>query len=300
VAINVFGDVAFHGKSGSRNAVFTDAGLFAKAGDGQLDSIINAGKVAINTMNQVAFHGKNGGTSEVYISDGQTIVVAAHDLDLLDDGTSLESIYPAGGVAMDLFGTVAFHGTTPILNNFSIPGVFTQLGLVAKEGDTLTDGTILGSIDLKGGVAINIIGDVAFIGRVLDPQTNIDTVRAVFTQDGPVVKEGDTLDDGTTLDEISDGVVALNDLGEVAFHGRTGGIPGVFTQHGLVAKQGDNLDDNTTLTEILVSGGVALNAPGEVAFHGKTRAVGSPSGGPKVVSPNVVVVGLAPPPPNPQ
>jgi hypothetical protein len=106
----------------------------------------------------------------------------------------------------------------------------------------------------------------------------------VFTQDGPVVKEGDTLDDGTILDEISDGGVAINDLGLVAFHGRSGGIKGVFTQYGLVAKEGDNLDDNTTLSEILNNGGVAINLYNEVAFHAK------------VGGPNVVVVGLAPSP----
>jgi len=280
--------VAFHGQTGHTNAVFTDAGLEVKVGDTLPDEttvhMINpGGSVAINLLNQVAFHGKiqlesgeNRVKRAVFTSSG----LAAREGTVLDDETLLQSITEFGGVAMDWFGTVAFHGTTD-----GFKGVFTQEGLVAKEGDRLTDGTTLGSIDLKGGVAINIIGDVAFIGQVRNPVLGIDTVRAVFTQDGPVVKEGDTLTDGTKLDEISNGRVALNDIGEVAFHGRTGSVKGVFTQHGLVAKLGDNLDDNTTLTEITEVGGVAINFLSEVAFHGRTTGENTP---------NVVVVGLAP------
>jgi hypothetical protein len=95
----------------------------------------------------------------------------------------------------------------------------------------------------------------------------------LFTQDGVVVKEGDTLDDGTIVEEISDiGGVAINEFGEVAFHGRTGGFEAVFTQYRVVAKEGDNLaDGSTTLDEIDDAGGVAINAFGEVAFHGKSN-----------------------------
>ena len=67
------------------------------------------------------------------------------------------------------------------------------------------------------------LGQVAFHGR--------EGLRfeAVFTQDGLVAKEGDTLPDDTILGEISEsGGVAINSFGQVAFHGQTGGIDAVF------------------------------------------------------------------------
>jgi hypothetical protein len=94
---------------------------------------------------------------------------------------------------------------------------------------------------------------------------------------------GDTLPDGTTLDEISvSGGVAINLLGEVAFHGKTGGRKAVFTQNGLVAKEGDNLIDGITLDQISDSAGVAINLFSEVAFHGR------------IGSNDAVFVGMAP------
>ncbi len=76
------------------------------------------------------------------------------------------------------------------------------------------------------------------------------------------------------MDQISEsGGVAINDLGQVAFHGRTGGIRAVFTQDGLVAKEGDTLTDGTTLGEISENGGVAINNLGEVAFHGRIGGI---------------------------
>jgi hypothetical protein len=53
-----------------------------------------------------------------------------------------------------------FHGRTD-----GVRAVFTQHGLVAKEGDILTDGTILDEIHVTGGVAISEFGEIAFHGR---------------------------------------------------------------------------------------------------------------------------------------
>jgi len=84
--------------------------------------------------------------------------------------------------------------------------------------------------------------------------------------------------------------VAINLFGDVAFHGRTGGVKAVFTQNGLVAKVGDNLDGGTTLNEIWDNGGVAINAyDRQMAFHGQ---VGSTD-----ASADAVFIGLAPSPP---
>jgi hypothetical protein len=296
------GRVAFHGQDDNNTAaVFTQAGLVAAEGDtlpgGTLDEIDAEGKVAINNFDQVAFHGRieiEGGLFDekfraVFSSDGLTTQVAAREASDLPDGSTLKEINESGGVAINDFDEVAFHGriVDPDAGGDTVKAVFTSDGLVAKEGDTLNDDTIVDDINENGGVAINLFGNVAFHGDAIDPAAGIDSVKAVFTQDGLVAKVGDTLPDGTPLDEINEnGGVAINLFGEVAFHGRTGGIKAVFTQYGLVAKVGDNLADGTTLNNIFNNGGVAMNIYGrQVAFHGR------------VGSTNAVLVGLAPMPP---
>jgi hypothetical protein len=64
-------------------------------------------------------------------------------------------------VGIDFSGNVVFHGRTD-----GVRAVFTQHGLVAKEGETLTDSTILDEIHATGGVAINLFGQVVFHGKV--------------------------------------------------------------------------------------------------------------------------------------
>ena len=144
---------------------------------------------------------------------------------LLDTTTIVADIDENGGVAINAFGDVAFHGDAvdPAVGGDSVKAVFTQDGLVAKVGDILPDGTPLEDIEVKGGVAINLFGDVTFHGRT-------GGVKAVFTQDGLVAKVGDNLSDGTTLDEIWDSAgVAINPFGsEVAFHGKAGAADAVF------------------------------------------------------------------------
>jgi hypothetical protein len=288
VAINLLGQVAFHGRDidGRLEAAFIQDGLVAKEGDpledGTIPEEISAsGKVAINLFGEVAFHGQievEGGLFDetfraVFTQDG----VVVKEGDTLPDNTILDEISNTSGVAINDFGQVAFHGAVvdPAVGDDTLSAVFTQDGLVVKEGDTLPDNTIVGEIRKNGGVAINLLGQVVFQGRVFDPVAGIDSVAAVFTQDGVVVKEGDTLPDNTILDEISEnGGVAINDFGQVAFHGRTSDTEAVFTQDGLVAKEGDNLTDGTTtLEEISDTGGVLINAFGEVAFHGKINGI---------------------------
>jgi hypothetical protein len=63
--------------------------------------------------------------------------------------------------------------------------VFTQNGLVAKEGDNLSDGTTtLEEISDTGGVSINFFGEVAFLGKI--------NYLAVFVGEAPVA-EGDEM-----------------------------------------------------------------------------------------------------------
>jgi hypothetical protein len=284
--------VAFHGQDDNNIvAVFTQAGLVAAEGDTlspdtTLDEIEAEGKVSINSLEQVAFHGRveiEGGLFDekfraVFTSDGQRTQVAVREASELPDGTTLEEILESGGVAINDFNEVAFHGRVaePGPGGDMLKAVFTSDGLAAREASELPDGNTLDDINEDGGVAINVFGDVAFHGSVIDTGPFGDSVKAVLTQAGVVVKEGDTLPDGTTLDEITvHSGVAINLLGDVVFHGRTGNVKAVFSQNGLVARVGDNLaDGTTTLEEIWEDAGVAINTYGfEVAFH---RGVDNP------------------------
>ncbi len=251
VAINNFDLVAFHGQGriteegpdfGTRfRAVFTADGettrLVAREDaslpdGGTLVTITERGAVAISDLDEVAFHGEvsylgapeRGGSAVLTSFDG---VVAAEG-----QTPDVESINYNGGVAINLLGFVAFHGTTMVPlsggdgdgGQRTVKAVFTQEGVVAKEGDTLPDGTLLEEINNMGGAAINLLGDVVFQGRT-------GGMKAVFTQYGLVAKVGDNLSDGNTLEEIWDSAgVAIDPYGsqEVAFHGVANGTNAVL------------------------------------------------------------------------
>jgi hypothetical protein len=223
--------VAFHGKAeagfNDTDAVFTQAGKIAAVGDTisadtTVEDIDPIGKVAINNFSyQVAFHGKveiDSGLSKerphvVFIADGVETQVAAQEGSDLPDGTPLDTILDSGGVAINEWAEVAFHGYTAD----NVRAVFTQYEMIAKNGTDLLNGNVLGYIYDDGGVAINFFGEVAFHGYTSDG-------KAVFTQNGVVAKVGDFLDDGDPLKDIwTDGGVAINPYGpEVAFHGQIG------------------------------------------------------------------------------
>ena len=298
ISAGQFGDrVAFHGTDGDfTDAVFTQDGPVAKVrgtlpDDTFVEKINSQGKVAINNLDQVAFHGKvlssHGRVNAVFTSDA---IVAQEEVSL-EDRITPQSINATGGVAINDFGEVAFHGK--ILRPGHPSGtkaVFTQHGLVAREGGTLLPGgTIVSDIDVNGGVAINLFGDVAFHGFVGPELTRAVFVKLGFNEGELVVKEGDILGDGTPLDEIEEsGGVAINFFGDVAFHGRTGGVKAVFTQHGLVVKESDILDGGKTLSEIHQTGGVTINFYGDVAFHGRTGSTDAVLVGPAPLPPAVV------------
>ena len=301
--------VAFHGlDDNNTDTVFVAygrhlGGKVAAAGDpltdgGTLDAIDDRGKVAINNFDLVAFHGsvEIGEGPERFqavftASDGQDTQVVARQGLALTDGTILGEIDPEGGVAINDFDEVAFHGQFVDDLFGDTRAVFTTDRKVVAERDILEDNNVVvHEINEFGGVAINLFGDVAFHGSVDVPPFGF-ILKAVITQDGAVVKVGETLDDGHTVDSINYlGGVAINLLGDVVFHGTTGGVKAVFTQYGVVAKVGDNLADGTTLGEIWEEAGVAINPYGpEVAFHGQ---VGDPDNRGALVS--AVFVGQAP------
>ena len=282
VAINFFGEVAFHGRDVERfEAMFTQFGLVAKENGISPKAIEDTSAVGINFYGQVAYLGDIdvvGLSVRAVFIDDEVVVKGG---DTLPDNNRVSEISPYG-VAINDFGQVAFHGATS-----GGQAVFTQDRLVAKEGDTLPDGSILATIRKNAGVAINLLGQVVFQGRVFDPASGI-VVFAVFTQERLVVKEGDTLPDGTILETINEiGGVAINDFGQVAFHGRTGGVEAVFISDGrttqVLAKEGDNLSDGaTTLESINESGGVAINNFGEVVFFGLQEILKSGTGSPSL------------------
>ena len=166
---------------------------------------------------KVAFGGRDDvNTVAVFTQDGLVVKEGG----TLHDGTEVNDISNIGEVAISAGQSgdrVAFHGRTG-----SDKAVFTQVGLAAKEGDTLPDGTIVDEIRDEGKVAINDLDQVAFHGgtEVEDGLFN-ERFQAVFTSLGLAAREGLALEDGTTLLSIDEtGGVAINDFGEVAFHGR--------------------------------------------------------------------------------
>ena len=174
VVINDLDVVAFHGQTGSSKAVFTSWGLAAREGtdlpDGTiLDDINENGGVAINLLSKVAFHGQTvvpdrGGDSlkAVFIADEGDIRVVAKVGDVLPDGSRLDDIEVSGGVAINLYDDVVFHGQTG-----GVKAVFNQNGVIAKVGDNVNDGSTLEEISSVAGVAVNPYGrQAAFHGRV--------------------------------------------------------------------------------------------------------------------------------------
>jgi hypothetical protein len=261
-----------------------------------LTSISLDGGVAINLYGQVAFGGKDDdGTDAVFTQAGKVVAEG----DTLPDDTILPWFRKRGQVAIsaDKSGdTVAFHGIANTGETYTA-AVFTQSGKVAAVGDTLAEGT-LHQINDSGKVAINNLNQVAFHGSV-EIESDLENFRAVFISDGldtlVVAREDTNLPDETPLKYITEsGGVAINFLGDVAFHGRTVDpasddllLPAVFTQKGLVAKMGDILPDGTTLENINENGGVGINLFGDVVFlalvyvpaiNGKVKAVFTQNG----------------------
>ena len=240
-----------------------------------LKQIVLDGGVAINIFGKVAFGGRNDdNTISVFTQDG----LVAAEFGTLADGTVVDDISPFGKVSISAGQSgdrVAFHGRTD-----RDKAVFTQAGVVAREGGTLPDGTLVDEIKDLGRVAINDFDQAAFHGRVEieidDGLGDKEKFNAVFTSLGMVVREGSEMPDLTIVEGIDEtGGVAINDFGDVAFHGDvlepdTGAdaVEAVFTTEGLIAKREEALPNGTIVSDIDENGGVAMNIFGEVAFHG--------------------------------
>jgi len=250
-----------------------------------MDILLNGG-VAINLYGQVAFGGRDAdGTDAVFTQAGKVV----EEGETLPDDTILAKLRGRGQVAISAGqsgDTVTFHGDGEAEEgDYDTDAVFTQDGVVAAVGDTLAEGT-LDQINDRGKVAINYWNEVAFHGSVeIESEfenSESDHFRAVFISDGldtlVVAREDTDLPDETPLKYITEsGGVAISDMGEVAFHGRTadpasGRLPdkAVFTSNGLIAKESDNLPDGTNLDNINTYGGVAINLFGDVVFQGRT------------------------------
>jgi hypothetical protein len=275
VAINEAGKVAFFGRRESDFArgIFTQDGLVAAAGeilpDGTTLSFIPSESVSINDRGEVAFLGTIADAQNraaVFTQNGLVVAAGA----TLPDGTQLDTIFTDfSSLSINNAGRVAFFGRRA---EDLARGVFTQDGLVAAEGHTLPDGTVVGKIfTLRTGVSINDRGKVAFFG-LLDGALG---QPAVFTQDGLITAVGETLRDGTTLSRVFYESVSINNEGKVAFTGVIGGPlgrPAVFTQDGLVATTGDPLPDGLVLTNIYRDC-ISLNNIGQIAFIGQADSV---------------------------
>lgn len=187
--------------------------------------------------------------------------------DILPDGTTVQSIDWACGsggsfrscIAIGGSGAVAFYGST----SAGIDAIFSQKRVLVEDGDVLRDGSTPGidANSIVGGLSSNGPGQLAFPG--LD-----GTDRALFTRTGLVVKQGETLPDGTTASISFLGGVAIDARGSVSFHGSNA----VFTENGRIARARDTLADGTLVGGISFFGGVARGGwSGRVAFHGFTN-----------------------------
>jgi hypothetical protein len=132
-------------------------------------------------------------------------------------------------------------------------GIFTQNGLVVKVGDTIS-GKTLTSIEgvTSRRPSLNNNGLVAFKASFSGGRSGI------FTQNGLLVQQGDTIDGyelGGSLSHPS-----LNDSGQVAFEGGFG----IFTQNSRVARIWDMIGGK----ELLSVNSPAINNSGQVAFLG--------------------------------
>jgi hypothetical protein len=200
-------------------------------------------------------------------SDLRAVVVEG---DVLPDGTTLKTLVTACDdlepyrpcLALGAGGLVAFYGTT----GDGIPAIFTQRGVIVENGETLPDGTTLGIDDATGAAGLaNSIRGLAFAGlAATDPTT---TKNALFTPQGVVVENGETLPDGSTASINFLGGLSIDARARVAFHG----LNAVYTQEGLVVEARQVLPDGTEASAISFFGGVANSGLRDrVAFHGFT------------------------------
>jgi hypothetical protein len=201
-------------------------------------------------------------------SDLHKVVVEG---ETLPDGTTLQTIVAACSeqapfrpcVAISPGGRVAFYGTT----GTGADAILTQHSVVVESDEVLPDGTTLGidSSSIVGGLARNI-RTLAFPGLEVDTSTS-STTNALFTPEGLVVKQGDTLPDGSTASINFLGGAAINARAQVAFHGSNA----VFTQDGTLVGARQELPDGTIAKGISFFGGVASSGlSGRVAFQGFT------------------------------
>ncbi len=132
---------------------------------------------------------------------------------------------------------------------------------MVETGEMLPDDTTPG-ID-----ATTIVGGLARSLRGLAFPALDGTTKALFTPAGLVVKQGDTLPDGSTASVNFLGGLAINARAQVAFHGSNA----VYTQDGEIVQARQVLRDGTIASAISPFGGVASRgASNRVAFHGFT------------------------------
>jgi hypothetical protein len=230
--------------------------------------------VAINILGEVAFGGQSDKFAPSIFTQNDRVVAEG---DILPDDSNLVLLSREGGVAISASQSgamIAFHGR----ESDKGASIFTQNGLVLSDGDMLPDGNFIDEIKDQGKIAINDFNLIAFLGTPEDERYTV-----VFTSEALIAWPGLVLEDDIKVEEIvSDGGIAINDMGEVAFHGLVYFFNGmdndakaVFTQHGMVASVGGLLTDETLVSDIDESGGVAINMFGEVVFHGDVLKEGS-------------------------
>lgn len=189
--------------------------------------------------------------------------------EVLPDGTTLQTIVGAciakapfrPCLALGAGGRVAFYGTT----GDGISAIFTQEGVIVRDGDKLPDDTTLAidAASIVGGLA-DSIREPAFPGKEVDAST-ASTTNALFTPQGAVVSQGETLPDDSVASINFLGGLTINAREQVAFHGSNA----VFRQNGQVVVARQVLPDGVEASAISPFGGIASRGLADrVAFHG--------------------------------
>lgn len=156
----------------------------------------------INDSGTVAFMGQWATGRGIFTASHKIVVegdtIDGHHLSFIDGGTALNNA-----------GEIVF----PARFDEGQYGLFSQNRLLVRTGD-LIDGHTITFISQR--VAINDLGDIAFTAQYDDGQYGI------FTREQLIASVGDIIDgrELQTVGQSSNGanMLAINDLGEIAFH----------------------------------------------------------------------------------
>jgi len=182
-------------------------------------------------------------------------------------------------------GIVAFRATFSgegVEIGSNSQGIFTSLGLLVRQGDTVTDPTVTNATfsSLGNTVSLNSGGEVAFSAGLTINGTQSLNNRFIFASSALVVGLGGDAPGTVGASFNSFGAPTMNTSGVVAFRADLTGpdttadnSQGIFTPSTLVARRGDEAP-GTAGAFFGVFGDPLLNDNGEIVFVAGLTGVG--------------------------